>query len=149
MRTTVNALRLLVLMSVLALTGCQAIQQARADPVEYDVGEFFSLGGGREALIRGADLRLRFTDVLEDSRCPTLVECVWTGQARIAILVQQGGHAPATTEFNTNPAPGQNVQTVSVGRFSIDLQALDPYPETPEESIALEDYRATFLVRRT
>ena len=64
-------------------------RQADAAPAEYRLNEAFALGGGQQASITGEDLSLRFTDVLEDSRCPTRVDCVWlTGQARIAVLVQ-------------------------------------------------------------
>jgi hypothetical protein len=144
----VNAVRLLVLVSALALAGCDVSRTAAADPVEYDLGQTFSMSGGDEAVIRGEHLRLRFTDVLEDSRCPSQVECVWTGQARIAVLVEQSERQPSTVEFNTNPAPGQNAQTARVGPFTIALTALDPYPQTPEQAIDLEDYRATLSVRK-
>jgi hypothetical protein len=142
----VNALRLLVLVTIVVLSACQGSPRASADSDEYDLGQVFTLGGGDEAVIRGTDLGLRFTEVREDSRCPKLVECFWTGQARIAVLVQQSAGDPTTVEFNTNPAPGQNVQTARVGRYAIRLQSLDPYPQTPEESTALGDYRATFTV---
>ena len=29
-----------------------------------------------------------------------------------------------------------------------ELQALDPYPQTPDDPIAFEDYRATLVVRK-
>ena len=98
-------------------------------------------------MISGESLGLRFTDVLEDSRCPTQVECFWTGQARIAVLVQPTGNPSTTVNFNTNPASGQNVQTARVDDYTIDLKSLDPYPQTPE-SISFEDYRAKLLVRQ-
>ena len=144
-----NALRLLVFVLMVMLTGCQVSPKAQADPAEYGLDEVFTLGGGRDAVIRGDGLRLRFTEVLEDSRCPARVECVWTGQARIAVAVQQAGQESTTAEFNTNPAPALNVQTARVGPFAIELQALNPYPQTPEESVALADYEATFSVRQT
>lgn len=142
-----TALRLLLLVSALALTGCEVSRTAAADPVEYDLEQTFSLSGGHEAVIRGEQLRLRFTDVLEDSRCPSRVLCVWTGQARIAVLVEQAGREPSTAEFNTNP--GLNAQSAQAGSYTIALTALDPYPQTPEQSIDLADYRATLSVRRT
>jgi hypothetical protein len=86
--------------------------------------------------------------VLEDSRCPTTVECFWTGQARVTVTVTHAQHATSTVEFNTNPAPGQNKQTVDVGDYTIDLQSLDPYPETPDAAIAFDEYRVTLLVRK-
>ena len=80
-----------VMLLGVSLVGCQLNQKADADPAAYTVNEAFGLGGGSEAVIQGENLRLRFDDVLEDSRCPKGVECFWTGQARIAIRVLQAG----------------------------------------------------------
>ena len=52
------------------------------------------------------------------------------------------------SDFNTNPAPGENVHTVGVDEYSVELKSLDPYPRTPDDPIAFEDYRATLLVGR-
>jgi hypothetical protein len=133
----------------LALMGCQLSKKAAADPVEYGLNEPFALSGGQEATITAQDLRLRFTNVLEDSRCPTQVECFWTGQARIAVVVSPRDREPTTVEFNTNPAPGENRQTVEVGDYTVKLESLDPYPQTPDDSPALEDYRATLSVEQS
>jgi hypothetical protein len=131
----------------LALTGCQVTQKAHADPIESTADQPFTLHGGQEATLSDQDLRVRFDDVLEDSRCPTEVECVWTGQARITVSVQQHESDPTTVEFNTNPAPGQTRESTLVGAYTIELQSLEPYPRTPDESIPLEDYAATLIVR--
>lgn len=120
---------------------------ATATPAEFNLGEPFTLAGGQAAVNSSAGLRLRFEEVLEDSRCPTEVECVWTGQARIALLVQQGEGEPIRVAFNTNPAPGQNQQTAEVGEYTIELQSLDPYPETTA-AIPFQDYRATLIVSK-
>jgi hypothetical protein len=144
----VHKLWLLALVLGMTLVGCQWGQKAAARPLEFSIDKEFILAGGQEATIRGEDLRLRFTEVLEDSRCPTQVECYWTGQARIAVLVQPPGREPTTVQFNTNPAPGQNVQKAQVGEYTVSLQSLDPYPQTSDESIALEQYRATLVVHK-
>jgi hypothetical protein len=136
----------LVVLIGLALMSCDVGGPARADVLEFSHNEPFQLGGGQDALIRGEKLRVRFTDVLEDSRCPTQVECFWTGQARIAIEVQPDGSAPTMVQFNTNPAPGQTVKAATVAQYRLELQSLDPYPQTPDP-IAFEDYRATLIVR--
>jgi len=133
---------------VLALTGCQS-RAAQADPIEAGLGQLFVLPGGQEVTIRGADLRLRFTGVLEDSRCPTEVECFWTGQARIAVDAEQRQGVPTSVEFNTNPAPGQSKLTNEVGDYTVELKSLDPYPKTPDDSPALTDYSAMLLVQTT
>lgn len=147
MRTVWRALPVVAVLTV-ALMACQAVRNADADPVEFTLGKEFILGAGQEAVSGGDDLRVRFSDVLEDSRCPTEVECFWTGQARIAVLIEPAGRPAATADFNTNPAPGQNAQTVRVDDYTVELKALDPYPRTPDEPISFEDYRATLLVQR-
>jgi len=129
---------------LLPIAGCRA---ANADPVEAGLGGPFVLQGGQQVTITGGGLHLRFTQVLEDSRCPRLVACVWTGQARITVIAETAGREPIPLELNTNPAPGQGVQTGRVNEFTITLDALDPYPQAPEDQVALEDYRATLSVR--
>lgn len=120
--------------------------QARPDTAAVQLGHEFVLAGGQDAVV-DAGLRLKFDRVLDDSRCPKRVSCVWTGAARIAVTVTPDGRQPATLEFNTNPAPGQTHLTETVGGFTVELRSLDPYPETPG-TIPLPDYRATMLVTR-
>lgn len=150
MSAAVRGVWLLALVLVgLVGVGCHGGQQARADTVDARLDRPFVLSGGQQAAITGEPLRLRFTEVPEDSRCPTEVECFWTGQARIVVVVDDGRAGEQTIEFNTNPAPGQNRQTVQAGSYEITLQALDPYPRTPDDVPPLSEYRATLLVRGT
>jgi hypothetical protein len=137
----------LVLVLGLALMSCHIDEPARADVPAFNLNEPFTLAGGQEGLIASEKLRLGFAEVLEDSRCPTQVECFWTGQARIAVSVYPEASSSTKVEFNTNPAPGQTVEVAQVGPYSIELKSLDPYPQTPD-AIAFEDYRATLVVRR-
>ena len=130
-----------------ALISCHVDQPARADVPGFGLNEAFSLGGGQEGLNPGEKLRVRFTDVLEDSRCPAQVACFWTGQARIAVSVQSDGADPTNVEFNTNPALGQTVKTATVGPYIVEMQSVDPYPRTPDP-IVFADYRAALLVRK-
>jgi hypothetical protein len=123
-------------------------EAARADVPESNLNEAFTLAGGEDGLIPSEKLRLRFAELLEDSRCPTQVECFWTGQARIALSVHPDGSGPTTVEFNTNPAPGQTAKIAEFGQYRIELQSLDPYPQTPDDPIAFEDYRATLVMRK-
>lgn len=143
-----KTLRLALLALGVTVAGCQVSNVADADPASYAVNEAFGLGGGQEAVIRGENLRLRFDDVLEDSRCPKAVECFWTGQARIAIHVLQAGDS-TTLEFNTNPAPGENRQSIPLGEYTIQLWSLDPYPQSPDRSPPLEDYHASMVVLKS
>ncbi|MFV9632487.1 hypothetical protein [Mycobacterium neumannii] len=64
-------LPLLVLVALAA--GCHGGQHARADTVDAGLDRPFVLAGGQQAEIAGEPLRLRFTEVPEDPRCPTRI----------------------------------------------------------------------------
>jgi hypothetical protein len=147
MRTVARRVLSATLLALL-LVGCQMSREADADPVTFTLGQEFTVGGGQEAVFDGDDLRVRFSELLEDSRCPTEVECFWTGQARIAVVVQAVGKPSATAYFNTNPAPGETVNSVRAGDYTVELTKLEPYPRTPDDPISFEDYRDTLVVNR-
>ena len=138
--------RPLVVLGVALAVGCSP-GQARPDTAAAQLGHEFVLGGGQDAVVEGTGLRLKFDRVLDDSRCPKRVSCVWTGAARIAVIATPDGQQPTTLEFDTNPAPGQTHMIEKVGGYTVELRSLDPYPETPG-TIPLQDYRATMLVGR-
>ena len=106
----------------LLAAGCQV---ASADPA-VGLDQDFTLGGGQEASVDG--LRVRFADVLEDSRCPASVACFWSGQARLTVVAQTEGGPPTTVEFNTNPAPGQGVSSGRVGDYTVTMRVAGAIP---------------------
>lgn len=112
------------------------------------LGETFILAGGQEVALDEGGLSLHFAEVLEDSRCPTDVDCFWTGQARIRITATQPGQEPIQLEFNTNPAPGETVDQLMAGEYTVQLLQLDPYPKSPDTPIAFADYQAQLVVTR-
>lgn len=126
-----------------ALIGCSS---GSSRPMEVLLDDVFTLSQGQEAMIQSEDLHVRFDSVLEDSRCPTQVNCVWSGQARIAVAVWRDQEEPVTLEFNTNPAPGENRQTLIHSSYTIRLESLDPYPQAPEQSMEQAEYRATLQI---
>ena len=140
---------LVAIATTLALMGCQHAREAQADDVGFHLNEAFVLAGAQDAVIAGEQLRMRFDEVPEDSRCPVRVQCVWSGLARVDLVIQVQDAAPKTVAFNTNPAPGQNVQTVRVDDYVIELLSLEPYPQTAEDAIRLQQYRATLVVRKS
>jgi hypothetical protein len=86
--------------------------------------------------------------VIKDSRCPARVACFWTGQARLTVVAQPDGGTAQTVEFNTNPAPGQGVSSGRVGEYTLTMRSIEPYRQTPDEPIPLEDYRVTLSVAK-
>ena len=72
-------------------TGCLLFPLPGCAPVETAViaepGVSFALPIGQTASVAGTDTRLTFSEVREDSRCPTDVTCVWEGDAKIMVVV--------------------------------------------------------------
>ena len=62
----------------LALTGCATVPPASAGP---------TAGLGQVATVNG--IRIRPIEVVEDSRCPALVRCVWEG--RLVVRARMNG----------------------------------------------------------
>ena len=70
------------LLALLALAACATVPPASAGPTAA-LGETATVGG----------LRVRPVELLEDSRCPVLVRCVWAGQVRVLVDVTRGDGA--------------------------------------------------------
>ncbi len=89
------------------------------DPLVLTVGQTESRDGHA----------IRFVEVVEDSRCPVDLACVWTGRARVALTIDD-----ARVEL-TVPYPGQPVEEPSAtdaDELTVEALGLDPYPGTAE-----------------
>ena len=131
---------------ILLLTACSAISRETATPAPLSAspGMPFILRVGQEALISGEGLRLRFDEVVEDSRCPLGALCVWAGQGVITLTIEGPDGAAGTLQLSTLPP---NDATTFLKQYDIRLQALTPYPAS-DEGISAGEYRATLLITR-
>ncbi|MEA2686830.1 MAG: hypothetical protein QOE93_2025 [Actinomycetota bacterium] len=68
-------------------------------------GQDFLIAVGESVAIAGTGLTITYVGVLEDSRCPTGVQCIWAGNATISITLAQPGSPPATVPLNTMEGP--------------------------------------------
>ena len=102
-----------------------------------------SIANGREKVVPGFGIKIKFLDVIEDSRCPKGQTCIWAGNAKLNIQVFAGRRA-STFEINSTLSP----QTITIGGYDIKLESLGPRPDTdgkPDKG----RYTAVFAVRRT
>lgn len=65
--------------------------------------------------VRVGDIRVKVLEVLEDSRCPPDVTCVWAGRVRLRVQVNGGGEQVLGTG-----------QPVRVGRQQVELVGVAP-----------------------
>ena len=102
------------------------------------------LGIRQEKTVPTFGMKIKFLDILEDSRCPEGRACVWAGNAKVRISVRSGRQQPVILEVNSTLQP----QVVNYGRFEIRLAALDPKPTGDNGKPGTSRYLATFTVRR-
>jgi hypothetical protein len=107
------------------------------------LGNEFRIGVGDKAVIGKEKLTVSFVSVLEDSRCPRGVNCVWQGNAKISIEIKVKGEKPATVDLNTTLVPRE---ADSQG-YRISLVDLTPQPGEGEANNPA-DYRATLKVTK-
>jgi len=96
-------------------------------------------GLGQAAEVNG--LRLRPLEVLEDSRCPARVQCVWAGQVRILVAVGSPTGGEISRHELTQGKP------LIVHRGALTLAAVEP-PKGTIGSMEREAYRLTFTYVR-
>jgi len=90
------------------------------------------------------NLALRMDSVLNDSRCPSNVVCVWEGNAEVRFLLTVDS---IQTDFVLNTHGGNNFNSDTVlGGYSIKLLNLSPYPEDPGEILQVE-YHSEVMVQ--
>ena len=75
-----------------------------------------------------------FTEVLEDSRCPTNVQCVWAGRARVSVMV--GEDTRVEWIFGQTMAGESSEKVYAFNEeWSIEGVQLIPYPNEPGEEL--------------
>jgi hypothetical protein len=102
----------------------------------------FKIKYGQEVTVKGAGLKVKFESVLDDSRCPKDVTCVWAGDAKILISVRRANARESKIELHTN---GQFNVAGEYQDYVIKLVALDPYPRTSAK-VKPNSYVATLLI---
>lgn len=96
---------------------------------------------GMATLADGATLR--YTSLVEDSRCRPDVQCVWAGTVRVAVAIVRGTSTRIDTVDLTR-AP----RSTRVGDWSLRFAAFDPAPPAGGATIPLAETRATFVMTR-
>ncbi len=137
MNPTLNVARALAAATLLAALGCAGNV---VDAVDQPSGSLNSLPTeitlryGEERTIDGV-LHVSFNEVLEDSRCPVDVTCVWAGNARVQIGMAMGTGPTVPLELNTTLEP----RAVDWNGVRVTLRSVMPEPRSTEQ-IPLEAY---------
>lgn len=102
----------------LACGGSSSTPSGLNQPIELDSGHSAQVGA----------LKITFTAVTSDSRCPVDVVCVWAGDAVAQLNLSQPAGAVETRELHTTLEP----RSVEYGGFRIELIRIDPVPRSTQ-----------------
>jgi len=115
------------------LLSCELVTQP-------ELNEDFRLAPGQTAVIAGADLAVTFRRVVDDSRCPSDVVCVWAGNGEVELSARTASDMTASIVLGTPSGPLE----VVVGQYRIRVLGLDPYPG--QSPIPQAEYRLQLRV---
>ncbi|HET8803764.1 MAG TPA: hypothetical protein VFM72_04235 [Aequorivita sp.] len=85
---------------------------------------------GETIVIKGVSIK--FLEVIEDSRCPTGVTCIWAGRAIVKVEVIANGkkEEKILTFGEVRPGEEKNTTLYNSGKFAINGLTLNPYPNS-------------------
>lgn len=129
-------------MTALAATIAAAVKRMRQRPIYVELGESFWLGMGESAHVKGEELSLRFQDVLNDSRCPPNVQCIWAGEVQLTLDVSRNDHGHSLL-FKVGPAG----DVAEFDEYMIAISGVEP-PKPEQGTIEESDYRIELRVKR-
>jgi hypothetical protein len=101
----------------------------------------FILRAGSGVIVKEAKLKLTFVALVEDSRCPEGVDCIWAGNGKISLTVRKGRQKSVSFDLNTTTEPKSFIFQC----YEITLVNLAPYPKN-NSTTKKEDYVATLKV---
>ena len=131
-------------MRILGVVFALLVLACNSSPTEPSRDATIVVPFGNSNQVNG-DLRVSFTQVTEDSRCPASVVCAWQGNAAIRLDITTGRGTQSAT---LNTAGGSVFpREASVAGYTFTLMELDPQRQTTDP-IPVQQYRATIRVTR-
>jgi hypothetical protein len=119
------------------------LSAASAGAANVHINKEFSLCVGQTASIGGENLVIKFKAVLEDSRCPVNVVCVWAGNGKVELEVLDIDGQNKTVILNTEEEP----RALTLKGHKLKLISLNP-PRVDGISILPGDYSVMLLVEK-
>jgi hypothetical protein len=110
------------------------------EPTDVPLGQSFALRSGASATLQDG-LKITFSSVHSDSRCPMDAICIWADDAIVKVALSQSGGNMTERELHTDTSASQ----ASYFSYMIRLVTLAPYPRS-DRPIRPEDYVATLVV---
>jgi uncharacterized protein (DUF342 family) len=127
-----------VFVVLVLLAGCIG----RTGEVRASLGSEFPLAIGETASVAGENLKVKFIEVTEDSRCPANVVCIQAGRAVMTVEVSYQDAA----ETLSLAEPGRSTPEITYQDYTLVFH-LEPYPVAGVE-VSTGQYRLLLRIDR-
>ncbi|SKC08238.1 hypothetical protein SAMN05660477_02886 [Soonwooa buanensis] len=107
-------------------TSSQSTNTSGLKKVNIDMGDYQQ--------IAGTDLSIKYNGIIEDSRCPEGMTCVWAGVAVAELEVMTPSSRPRTIQLATTEMESRGLKkSETVYGYDISLKTVSPYPSKNEK----------------
>jgi hypothetical protein len=123
--------KIVLLIILLTTTGLQAQEEVAKAPrilIRIPFGQTANIDG----------VQITFAEVLEDSRCPAKVTCVWEGRAKVKVLITEEGLETVEKAVIFGKALGDESKDkvlYECNDFILKAIQLVPYPQEPTDRL--------------
>ena len=128
----------LIIFTCLILNACDKTDYT----IKIDLGKEFELGLNEIAFNKKSNLNIQITDI-QDSRCPTKVDCFWQGKASIFIAL----HYKQQTHTAELSIGDEEKNSIQIADLEIQLLTVSPYPTSYQKN-AKEDKVVSLIVSK-
>lgn len=132
--------RLLLLLTLVLFVTTACEKDTPDQDVAYEEGASFSLDYAATATCACGGPDIIFSQLIEDSRCPLNVACVWEGQIIVGLTIDG-----ELVELGLSSSD-QVDDTTTIGNWTITLQKVNPYPLNDFDEFEDKDYEVELLV---
>jgi hypothetical protein len=161
---SVRVILILAFVLSIFLTGFQATQGAKEKEILYaqqvyhnpnqqqnrlidaDLNTQFQLKHNQTASIKPDNLEVRFLNVIEDSRCPSDVDCFWAGQITIVVNIVKNSQNLGNFQL-TKVNTFKDLAIKNFDSYTINFLRAYPYPKS-NQNIKTSDYVITLAISK-
>lgn len=120
-------------------------QPSPTTPASVNLGQTFSLQGGQTARITAEDLTISFDRLVQDSRCPSDVQCIRAGDVTLGLTVSK---ASTTQTLELTAGAAESASSAKFGDYSLKLTEVRPTSKTSTQTLTVADYTISLNVSK-
>lgn len=134
------------------ISNCEVIWKptiSNENPKNIELNKEFTLEVGEGAILKEDDLRIKFLEVVEDSRCPLNVQCIRAGDVKVKVDARYDEEKNLGQYILTlGRLPEDAIEPFSMQGYVLEILKVEPMPVEGQEIMG-KDYKVTFKVYRT